>query len=229
MTSITDLSLSICLFMFELRETGVWDNCGTKAPPLAARLEDVTEAASGLKPLRLPRARKMSQAPVRAQELKDSIRICAQTRRFRCFVRVPLGQFGDLGQLHTDFWLLKKFRLTESHLNFWGENSQLFLFFWVSFSLVWLNPICWQKQHQFSPFTFFLKVTSSVQFNLIYFQVRLGPGPLRCPSLTRLPVWEPIPGPLLTNHSCSAVGAQIISLRSDDLVVPKLPACGREW
>jgi len=29
------------------------------------------------------------------------------------------------------------------------------------------------------------------------------------------------------NHpACSAVGAQIISLRSDDLVVPKLPACG---
>jgi len=27
------------------------------------------------------------------------------------------------------------------------------------------------------------------------------------------------------NHSCSAVGAQIISLTSDDLVVPKLPAC----
>jgi len=26
------------------------------------------------------------------------------------------------------------------------------------------------------------------------------------------------------NHPCSAVGAQIISLRSDDLVVPKLPA-----
>ena len=69
---------------------------------------------------------------------------------------------------------------------------------------------------------------SSVQFNLIYFQVRFGSGPLRCPSLTRLPVWEPIPGPLLTNHSCSAVRAQIISLRSDDLVVLKLPACGRE-
>ena len=32
---------------------------------------------------------------------------------------------------------------------------------------------------------------SSVQFSsiLIYFEVRLGPGPLRCPSLTRLPVW----------------------------------------
>ena len=30
------------------------------------------------------------------------------------------------------------------------------------------------------------------------------------------------------NHPCSAVGAQIISLRSDDLVVPKLPACGCE-
>ena len=53
-------------------------------------------------------------------------------------------------------------------------------------------------------------------------------GPLRCPSLTRLPVWEPIPGPLLTNHSCSAIRAQIISLRSNDLVVPKLPACGCE-
>ena len=31
------------------------------------------------------------------------------------------------------------------------------------------------------------------------------------------------------NHSCSAVGAQITSLRSDDLVVPKLPACECEW
>jgi len=32
------------------------------------------------------------------------------------------------------------------------------------------------------------------------------------------------------NHpACSAVGAQIISLRSDDLVVPKLPACGCGW
>jgi len=30
------------------------------------------------------------------------------------------------------------------------------------------------------------------------------------------------------NHPCSAVGAQIISLRSHDLVVPKLPACGCE-
>ena len=40
-------------------------------------------------------------------------------------------------------------------------------------------------------------------------------------------MWEPIPGPVLTNHSCSAVRPQIISLRSDDLVVPKLPACGR--
>jgi len=29
--------------------------------------------------------------------------------------------------------------------------------------------------------------------------------------------------------SCSAVEAQITSLRSDDLVVPKLPACGCEW
>ena len=56
---------------------------------------------------------------------------------------------------------------------------------------------------------------SSVHFtgNLIYCQVRLGPGPFRCPSLTRLPMWEPIPGPLLTNHLCSAVGAQIIFLR----------------
>jgi len=27
------------------------------------------------------------------------------------------------------------------------------------------------------------------------------------------------------NNPCSAVGAQIISLRLDDLVVPKLPAC----
>jgi len=53
----------------------------------------------------------------------------------------------------------------------------------------------------------------SVQFNLIYFEVRLGPRPLTCPSLTRLP----------------AVGAQSISRRSDDLVVPKPPACGCEW
>jgi len=30
------------------------------------------------------------------------------------------------------------------------------------------------------------------------------------------------------NHPCSAVGAHIISLRLDDLVVPKLPACGCE-
>jgi len=30
-------------------------------------------------------------------------------------------------------------------------------------------------------------------------------------------------------HPCSAVGAQIISLRLNDLVVPKLPACGCEW
>ena len=38
-------------------------------------------------------------------------------------------------------------------------------------------------------------------------------GAQRCPSLTHLPIWEPITGPLLTNHSCSAVGAQIISHR----------------
>jgi len=31
------------------------------------------------------------------------------------------------------------------------------------------------------------------------------------------------------NHQCSAVGAQIISLRSDDLVVPKLLACRFKW
>ena len=36
-------------------------------------------------------------------------------------------------------------------------------------------------------------------------------------------MWEPIPRPLLTNHPCLAVRAQIISLRSDDLIVPKLP------
>jgi len=36
----------------------------------------------------------------------------------------------------------------------------------------------------------------SVQFNLTYFQVRLGPGPLRC--LSRLPMWKAIPGLLLT-------------------------------
>jgi len=67
----------------------------------------------------------------------------------------------------------------------------------------------------------------SVQFRLISFilHVRLGPGPLRCLSLTRIPMWEPIHGPLLTNYSCSAEGAQKISLRLDDLVVPKLPAC----
>ena len=28
------------------------------------------------------------------------------------------------------------------------------------------------------------------------------------------------------NHSCSAVGAQIISPKLGDLVVPRLPACG---
>ena len=73
------------------------------------------------------------------------------------------------------------------------------------------------------------RACNSFQFNLIYFEVWLGPRPLRCSSLTRLPMWEPKPGPLLTNHSCSAVGAQIIILRSDDLVVPKLLACGCEW
>jgi len=31
------------------------------------------------------------------------------------------------------------------------------------------------------------------------------------------------------HHLCSAVGAQITSLKSDDLIVPRLPACGREW
>ena len=31
------------------------------------------------------------------------------------------------------------------------------------------------------------------------------------------------------HHLCSAGGAQITSLRSDDLVVPNLPACGCEW
>jgi len=30
-------------------------------------------------------------------------------------------------------------------------------------------------------------------------------------------------------HPCSAVGSQVISLRSDDLVVPKLPGYGFEW
>ena len=37
---------------------------------------------------------------------------------------------------------------------------------------------------------------SSVQFNLIYFQLRLGPWPLRCPSPTRLPMCKAIPGTL---------------------------------
>ena len=61
----------------------------------------------------------------------------------------------------------------------------------------------------FQVFQFRLGTTLSSKFSsfLIYFQVRLGPGPLRCPSLTRLPMWEPITGPLLTNHSCSAVRA----------------------
>jgi len=77
-----------------------------------------------------------------------------------------------------------------------------------------------------------LEIVSSVQFNLIYFQVWWGPVPLSCPSLTRLPMWpvKAIPGPLLTTTpTCSAVGAQITSLNSDDLVVPKLPTCGCEW
>ena len=70
---------------------------------------------------------------------------------------------------------------------------------------------------------------SPVQSHL--FQVQLGPGPLRCPSLTRLPMWKAIPRPLLTTTPVteSAVGSQITSLRSDDLVVPRLPACGCEW
>jgi len=38
-------------------------------------------------------------------------------------------------------------------------------------------------------------------------------------------MWEPIPRPLLTNHSRLAVRVQIISLKLDGLVVPKLPAC----
>jgi len=60
------------------------------------------------------------------------------------------------------------------------------------------------------------------------------PVPYPPPSVgvyTRTPShqpWESIPGHLLTNHSCSAIGTQIISFRSDDLVVPELPACGRE-
>ena len=33
----------------------------------------------------------------------------------------------------------------------------------------------------------------------------------------------------ILNTSSLAVGAQIIFLRSDDLIVPKLPACGCEW
>ena len=69
----------------------------------------------------------------------------------------------------------------------------------------------------------------AVQFNLIYFWVRLGPGPLRCPSLSRLPVRETIPGPLLNKNSCLAVGTQIISFRSDDLLVPKRPAFRCDW
>ena len=52
----------------------------------------------------------------------------------------------------------------------------------------------------------------------------------------KMPVPYPGPPPNLEgctrtpshNHFCSAVWAQITSLRSDDLVVPKLPACGCE-
>jgi len=136
-------------------------------------------------------------------------------------------------------------------VTFWSQMSQMVTLsdvtgtnlFMFTFSRKWFwmkwNP---EKHNRVWPlFMFYVwnpdqnyhksKSTLTVQFSsiFIYFQVRLGPGPLRCPSLTRLPVWEPIPGPLLTNDSCSAVRAQIISLRSDDLVMPKLPACGREW
>jgi len=71
----------------------------------------------------------------------------------------------------------------------------------------------------FPPLAFYNSVVTSL-FSSV--------DPLRCLSLTCPTVWEPIPGPLLTNHSFSAAGAQIISLRSDDLVVPKLPVCGCE-
>jgi len=46
--------------------------------------------------------------------------------------------------------------------------------------------------------------------------------PPQCGSLTRTSSES-------HNHTRSAVGAQITSLWSDDLVVPKLPACGCEW
>jgi len=40
-------------------------------------------------------------------------------------------------------------------------------------------------------------VTISIQFNLIYVEVRLGPGPSRCPTLTCLAVRKTMLGPLL--------------------------------
>ena len=95
----------------------------------------------------------------------------------------------------------------------------------------YINKSTKKLNYQRTDFKRWDHTTPSVQFSSIsfIFKVRFEPGPLRCPSLTRLPLWESIPGPLLTKHPSSAAGAQIISCRSDDLVVPKLPACRRVW
>ena len=79
--------------------------------------------------------------------------------------------------------------------------------FWIFFSFSCPNSVCLIRSRCVEQIEWahgiFLSLlrsghVSSVQFNLIYFQVWQGPGPSRCPSLTRLPIWETIPGPLLT-------------------------------
>ena len=162
--------------------------------------------------------------------LGEMVESCAPSGRRACSVRSPctcrsptVGIL-EIAGFRRQYEGFCQARAPSSGKSQCVEGGVIFAAWWsrqCAFKLSILSPTFYRNPEVFS---FVFKNFSSI---LIYFQVRLGPGPLRCPSLTRLPVWEPIPGPLLTNHPCSAVRAQIIS-SSDDLVVSKLPACGCE-
>jgi len=73
--------------------------------------------------------------------------------------------------------------------------------------------------------SFFLSI-QSIQSHL--FPSPIGARTLKVPVPYSSPNVESYTWTPSHNHSCSDVGAQITSLRSDDLVGPKPPACGCE-
>jgi len=69
---------------------------------------------------------------------------------------------------------------------------------------------------------------SSFQLYLFDCKVQLGPGPLRCPSLTCLQAYKSYTCPFSLSLVFGRKGTDHLP-RSSDLVVPNLPACRCEW